>query len=202
MVAIRSFMDTDAKGQVGGLECSESARRKMADESRRWRCGGCGKTNEEIMAESDEEVKRMGEVTRNEEVVPEELRLVYREDLGKEENGTASESSTVQRDPASEQQGSSAPLTSQSKGKERADVPLHQIPDPSLSTTNAAPTPSPTQTAHPTTNQATALLPTRTIQLHPAQPHLQTDESVPPWIDKAIWGVLAALVFIILRKVF
>ncbi|KAI1539395.1 Ubiquitin-protein ligase [Pyrenophora tritici-repentis] len=33
LVAIRSFMDTDAKGQLGGIECSKNARERMAKES-------------------------------------------------------------------------------------------------------------------------------------------------------------------------
>lgn len=192
-------MDTDAKGQVGGLECSESARRKMADDSRRWRCAGCGKTNEEIMAESDEEVKRMGESTKKEESVPEELRLAYREDLGNGHDGSANASSTAQQDPASTQQGSPPSVTPQSKGKGRADASS----EASSSATTTAPASSATQTTMPTNGQSTTLLPTRTTQsTAPAQPHLQTDESVPPWIDKAIWGVLAALVFMIVRKIF
>lgn len=196
-------MDTDAKGQVGGLECSESARRKMADESRRWRCAGCGKTNEEIIAESEEEVKRLGEATKREEVVPEELRLAYREDLGKEEDGAMSASGTAPSVPTSIQQSSSPPMTSQPKGKGRADA----LPSQTSGTSSNAGT-SPlasfaTQTTIPATGQSTTLPPTRTIQLQaPAPPHLQTDEIVPLWIDKAIWGVIAALVFMIVRKIF
>ncbi|KZF26550.1 UBC-like protein, partial [Xylona heveae TC161] len=38
LIAIRSFMDSDPKGQVGGLECDDAARRRMANESRKWAC--------------------------------------------------------------------------------------------------------------------------------------------------------------------
>ncbi|OQN97443.1 hypothetical protein B0A48_16602 [Cryoendolithus antarcticus] len=82
LVAIRSFMDTDAKGQLGGMESSEGVRRRFAEGSGAWRCGSCGKTNVEIMEGQDEAVRLVrGEVKK--EVVPEELRLGYREDLGK-----------------------------------------------------------------------------------------------------------------------
>jgi ubiquitin-conjugating enzyme E2 J1 len=85
MVAIRSFMDTDAKGQLGGIECGEKARQKMAGESGKYTCPACGKSNEEIMGEREEMAreleKRDGKI--KEEEVPEELRLAYRDELGK-----------------------------------------------------------------------------------------------------------------------
>src|SRR5436189_2708881 len=46
LTAIRSFMDGDAKGQVGGIEAKEEVRREWATRSREWRCDVCsqGKT--------------------------------------------------------------------------------------------------------------------------------------------------------------
>ncbi|PWY88924.1 UBC-like protein [Aspergillus heteromorphus CBS 117.55] len=38
LIALRSFMDGDAKGQVGGLDVGEGVRRRYAEESRGWRC--------------------------------------------------------------------------------------------------------------------------------------------------------------------
>jgi len=78
-------MSGEAKGQVGGLDMSEEGRKRLAKESRGWRCaGGCGgRTNEEVLRECEEEWKAMegegGE--RKEDAVPEELRLEYRDDL-------------------------------------------------------------------------------------------------------------------------
>lgn len=42
LVALRSFMETDPKGQLGGLSTGDAVRRSLAAESRAWRCGGCG----------------------------------------------------------------------------------------------------------------------------------------------------------------
>ncbi|CAP72805.1 uncharacterized protein PODANS_2_2340, partial [Podospora anserina S mat+] len=39
LVALRSFMETDVKGQLGGLEAGSEVRRRLAGESRGWVCG-------------------------------------------------------------------------------------------------------------------------------------------------------------------
>jgi ubiquitin-conjugating enzyme E2 J1 len=83
LTAIRSFMDTDVKGQVGGLQCDEAGRRQFAVQSREWVCPVCRKSNKAIMEEREEECRRAvaeGK-EKKEDVVPEELRLAYREDL-------------------------------------------------------------------------------------------------------------------------
>lgn len=72
-------MEGEAKGQVGGLDCREDVRRGMAGESGAWRCAVCGRSNGEILGEVEELVKGKGVAV--EEKVPEELKMVYREDL-------------------------------------------------------------------------------------------------------------------------
>jgi ubiquitin-conjugating enzyme E2 J1 len=103
LVALRSFMDTEAKGQVGGLECEVGARREMAGRSRKWKCAVCGSSNEEII-----EGQNLNENSGNakEEAVPDELRLAYREDLSTKSSKTATSatptSSTTQEEPTSQ----------------------------------------------------------------------------------------------------
>ena len=79
LVAIRSFMDTTTKGQIGGLECDAATRRAMAREAPAWTCARCARSNADIMAALEEAVRGAGAEA---ERVPEELRLAYREDLG------------------------------------------------------------------------------------------------------------------------
>jgi ubiquitin-conjugating enzyme E2 J1 len=74
-------METDAKGQLGGLECSVKERERMAEASSSWRCAGCGKTNAEIMKECEEVTKEKGEGA--EVVVPSELRMGFKDEIGK-----------------------------------------------------------------------------------------------------------------------
>jgi ubiquitin-conjugating enzyme E2 J1 len=77
-------MDTDAKGQLGGMNCDAPTRKHMAKNSPDFVCSACGKSNKSIMDEREEAFKAMGSSAgkAKEEVVPEELRLAYREDLG------------------------------------------------------------------------------------------------------------------------
>ncbi|KXX78687.1 Ubiquitin-conjugating enzyme E2 J1 [Madurella mycetomatis] len=84
LVALRSFMETDVKGQLGGLEASEEVRRQLARESAAWQCNGCGgRTNGEIMSECEERVKEMGGAAgkAEEEKVPEELKMGWKDEM-------------------------------------------------------------------------------------------------------------------------
>ncbi|TVY51210.1 Ubiquitin-conjugating enzyme E2 J1, partial [Lachnellula cervina] len=55
LVALRAFMETDAKGQLGGVEMSDRERGRIAKETPAWRCSGCGgRSNGEILAECEE----------------------------------------------------------------------------------------------------------------------------------------------------
>lgn len=174
LVAMRSFMDTSAGGQVGGLDSSKAVREKFAVESRAWRCVGCGKTNEEILAER-EALCGEEEGDRKEEAVPEELRLAYRDELGKKEDQPA--------------EGSSAQAAS------GTDTASSATPDGTLSTTppTRAPAPAPAP-----------LQPTRTVPLPPAQIAQQLTQQPPDralaWIDTCIYGVVAALLVMVFRK--
>lgn len=84
-MAIRAFMEGDARGQVGGVDASAGVRERLAGESRGWRCGVCGRSCAEILEERDREVGAMEKEggKKVDEAVPAELRLQFREDLGK-----------------------------------------------------------------------------------------------------------------------
>lgn len=185
LVAIRSFMDTDAKGQLGGIECSKDARERMAKDSGAWKCAGCAKSNADIMQEREELVKEseLKEGKRKEDEVPEELRLAYRDELGKHGDddkkvdkgkGRAVESTA---ETASGTQGFAAASSS------------------SRVATAAAPNTHPAQSIP----VAPIVRPTRTI---PAQPLHQVAQRSPDlaWIDTCIYGVLAALLFMVLKR--
>ncbi|KAI7082950.1 UBC-like protein [Hortaea werneckii] len=109
LVAIRSFMDTSASGQLGGMDASEEVRKRLASQSRAWKCPACSKTNEEVMKEQEEAVEEQGDGAKTADEVPEELRLAYREDLSK--NGAKTEEKT--KDEAAAQKPEPAPAQSQ-----------------------------------------------------------------------------------------
>src|SRR4051812_15123384 len=77
LVALRAFMESSPAGQLGGVDASESVRKRMAGESRGWRCSVCGgKSCEEILGEVERAAKEMeaeqgeGSAPREEEKVP------------------------------------------------------------------------------------------------------------------------------------
>lgn len=180
LVAIRSFMDSDAKGQVGGMDANEEVRRRLAGSSRIWRCGVCGKTNEEIMREVELAVGEQGVEGREKvEEVPEELRLGYREDLGKKEDTT----------PGIEQGGKqvSAPAlpSHPPSQQQRPSTPQSPPASPEAQQRQSSPAPAPAQQI-------------QQQQRPPAQ--RQQADAIPPWIDKAIYGIIGALIFLISRR--
>ena len=164
-------MDTDAKGQLGGMDASEEVRKRLASQSNNWKCSTCGKVNEAIMKEQDDLVKEKGEDSKLEEV-PEELRLAYREDLSSA-NGDA--------------------------GKAAPDATAKETAPPSVSSANTAADP-----VMPTTQQMQQQQPPAPVNQPPQTQHAQQrrqDEGIPPWIDKAIYGILAVLFYLLYKKI-
>ena len=169
LVAIRSFMDTDAKGQLGGMDAGEAVRRKMAKESREWKCGACGRGNAEVMKEQEDAAA--GEEGRKEEKVPEQLRLAFREDLGK------------------------------GKTEEKADGNGAVVENTgAIAATNAvAPAPVVPQTQAPI---ATTMTSTPTVQVQQRRAPVAHQDDIPAWIDKAIIGVVFAIIAILFLRFF
>lgn len=201
-------MDTDAKGQVGGIDSTEAARKKMAGESGAYRCAACGgRSNAEIMREREElarEAEGEGKQEEEEEAVPEELRLAYREDLAKEdgegEKAQASSSSG----------GAAAAAAEKTGGGDDVDAPTSSsaaTPPRTEPAAEAPPTRAPTTTTTTAAAPGAPAVPAPTRTVPAAAPALRQqqrplDDGVPAWIDKAIYGVLGALAFMILRKFF
>ncbi|EUC51008.1 hypothetical protein COCMIDRAFT_21410 [Bipolaris oryzae ATCC 44560] len=186
LVALRSFMDTDAKGQLGGIECSKEARQRMAKESGAWKCAGCAKSNAEIIEERAALAKEIEEKEgkRKEEEVPEELRLAYRDELGKGEDGDSNMDKGKGR-------AVDSPADTASASKETAAA--SSVVD---ATTAMTPSTSPVQAAR----SVPVIRPTRTT---PAQSPLQQVTQTSPdlaWIDTCIYGLVAALLFMVVRK--
>ncbi|KAF9739043.1 hypothetical protein PMIN02_003065 [Paraphaeosphaeria minitans] len=180
LVAIRSFMDSEARGQVGGLECDRAVRERMASDSGSWRCPGCAKSNAEILRENEEACKETE--GGREEAVPEELRLAYREELGAEKTeGASQDTATNGRSrPAPAQASSSSQTSPPPPAQAPAQVQAH-VPRPTRTIPHAA-----------------SALPARRAAARPLLQH-QTPAS-PQWLDTAIYGVVAALLFMVLKK--
>ncbi|KAL4903183.1 ubiquitin-conjugating enzyme/RWD-like protein [Aspergillus multicolor] len=218
LLAIRSFMEGDARGHVGGLEgVSDEIRRQWAGMSREWCCEGCGgRSNEVILREWRAFCAEQGvDVEREEEVegVPEELRIgVGKKKEGEDSAGTddagAGEDGTASRNlnpTSAEQTTSVAGEKSTSMSTSAPSGPLSSPPAvPSFTTTTqalaprTAPTPGQTPTQAPTSQAVTQRLhPTPT---RPAVQPAPVPSQDSPWLDRAIFGVLVALILMILRR--
>lgn len=166
-------MDTDAKGQLGGMDAGEGVRRKMAKDSREWKCGACGRINAEVMKEQAEAAA--GEETGKEEEVPEQLRLAFREDLGKGTNGN--EAGKAETKGVSDQSTEAAPAVS---------API-----------SAAPQSPATNTVQPTRTVQAPMAQAQQRRVPVAQ-----GDDIPAWIDKAIIAIVFAIIAIIWLRFF
>ena len=167
-------MDTDAGGQLGGLECGKEVRERMAKEGASWKCSVCAKSNAEILKER-EELAKESEGEQKEETVPEELRLAYRSELGEKKEEEK-----------------------QDKGKGKA------VDKPSTSQAPAAGTVQRTAATSSAESRSVARpAPTRTTPApYVHQIPRQNPDGSLAWIDTCIYGVVAALLFMVLRKLY
>lgn len=176
--ALRAFMEGDAKGQVGGMEMPEKERRRLAGESRTWRCQGCGgRSNQDILKEEGGEG---GEGKGSEHVVPEELKFGFRDQMA------AAESKDVVR----------------GKGKEAISASTTDpVPASASAASPSPPTMSSTEAIHPTRTVPTAS-PSHLTPPLPTTTHQMQSDGVPAWVDKAITALVAALAVMVIKKIF
>lgn len=211
-------METDPKGQLGGLDATDAVRRRMATESRTWKCQACGKTNEEIIKECEEAAKEhQGKGERQADVeVPSDLKMGWRDEMDKNNNGGAAASGSGAQPQQDEEDAESAEL---------AEGFVQTVP-----LAPPAPAPHPEQPAgtHSASSSSSSMppaqpgqgvpQPTRTISL-PAQnntqphPQLMMQHRQPPplqqvrvsnddvtfWIDRLIVVLSIALAAMILK---
>jgi len=227
LVAIRSFMDTEVKGQVGGVEASAEVRRRFAEDSKRWRCsGGCsaaGRCLEDVMKEREVEVAAMEGEKTEEAKVPEELKLGYRDEMekaAKDAQVTATEDS---REEDTAEGSSIASLDGTLPRLDRRITSDHLPPPPvSEDTTSSSTVSTPTipLSSSPSSSQP-PLQPQRrlnhstatarnnnTPQLggatqfapRPPQRLRQAPATAANWLDYAIVGIAAALGALLIRK--
>ena len=186
--ALRAFMEGGAKGQVGGMEMGEAERRRLAEESRAWKCLGCGgRTNNEILRSQQEE----GATSSAAEIIPDELKFGYKDEM--RAVSKAESPKPVQSEPqASEDDLEVLNGTQQLPSVEnsRKDSSINSSTSTSI---GAQTSPSP---AVPLLSEQRPLQPLQTIGVREAA----SQEAVPGWVDKAIVGVLATLIVVLIRK--
>lgn len=170
-------MEGDAKGQVGGMEMPEKERRRLAGESKTWKCQGCGgRSNEDILREEGGEG---GHGKQKEQVVPEELKFGFRDQMTATESKDEAKGKVAQADPTP------APESSPASALAASPPPLTSPPRGAIHQTRTVPIASASRVPPP--------LPTAT---RPTQ-----SDGVPAWVDKAITGLVAALAVMIIKKI-
>jgi ubiquitin-conjugating enzyme E2 J1 len=181
-------METDARGQLGGLDCSKAERERIAEGSGNWKCGVCAKNNREILAECEEAVKEKeneGEAAAEDVVIPQELKMGYKDEMGKEKTIPAETAGTSQESVEAE------PIV------HKTDAARH------IASTQPYPPARPGQTvAQPTGHAQPRIQPLPTQTQHVQQREIVYDRSsdgVPMWIDRAIAGVVVLLVAMVLK---
>jgi ubiquitin-conjugating enzyme E2 J1 len=195
-------METDAKGQLGGLDASRQARERIAGESIKWVCGTCGRSNKEILREVEDAVREKekeegGESSRKEEEVPKELRIGWKEDMERERAAAGAEQkrkgnteaelaegfvSTTGGDGAVDVQAATASPSTYPPARPAQSVPL---PTASIATN--------------TTTQPQVQANGNTYMARQLQAQRRSNDGVPMWIDRAIAGIVICLVAVVLK---
>ncbi|KAM0204320.1 hypothetical protein ACHAPA_007756 [Fusarium lateritium] len=194
LVALRSFMETDARGQLGGLETTDAVRQRLANESSTFKCSSCGKTNAEIIKECEERAKEAS--TSAEEVeVPKELNMGWRDEMGaKKEGENKPEQTNDDAETAQLAEGfvQTAPDVGIDDGSTRAPPPPVENRNPTP--TRTVPLPVPAQA------------PVRARMAPPVaqaqQARRASDDGVPLWLDRSIVVLVVLLVALVLKIIF
>jgi ubiquitin-conjugating enzyme E2 J1 len=181
-------MDTDAGGQVGGMSAPDNVRKALAEKSRGYSCAGCGKGALAILEEQEQRCKELGVEATDEEDNP----LVGKIGLiepKKDANATEpSASSEVPSQPRHVMAASEPELPT---------VDAAQEVQPILSAQQSQSQP-PTSSAPHAQAQPQSQPPAQ-LQQPPLQPAVAIT-TTDAWIDKAIIGIVIALVLMILRR--
>lgn len=190
-------METDPRGQLGGLEATDDIRKRHAQASQTYKCPTCAKTNAEIMQESEEAAK--ASETAAEVEVPSELKMGWKDEMGK----------------AAENSGAPVPTTSQAasdhenaelaEGFVQTAAPAQNVEAASAAPPAAGPPPATTQLGAPQAREGRHVpQPTPTVPLpaavsQPAQLQIAADDGIPVWVDRAIVIIVVILIAMILK---
>ncbi|KAF5010481.1 hypothetical protein FDECE_3373 [Fusarium decemcellulare] len=199
LVALRSFMETNARGQLGGLETTDAVRQRLATESTSFKCTTCGKTNGEIIKECEERASE-GSSSAQEVEVPKELNMGWRDEM----------------EAKKQSQDQPAQASDEAEAAELAEGFVQTAPDTGSTAIDSSTPAPPTELGNPTPTRTTALHPAPAPAVAPipatvpvAPPAIQarqarraTDDGVPLWLDRTIVVLVVLLVALVLKIIF
>ena len=186
-------METDPKGQLGGLETPDATRKRLALESQTFRCSACGKTNKEIIQECTEQAAVNGIVSEDEGPgvdVPSELKMGWKDEM----NGSAVvEHEKPEREAKAGPEGrTESECRTDSDGEEarlaEGFVQTAPVRGPSVPSTSTVAGPA---------ARADAARPAATRRRQGAR----ANNGVPAWLDQLIVFLLVLLVAVLLHRV-
>ena len=202
LLGIRSeIFSSESQGQVGGMEGSEELRREYARLSLGWSCRECGVKNLEAMKELWEVCRERGVEVEGEVAAVDGSSSVegQRETAKAEANADADADALA---PASSGDSIHVENEHQARGDDAIESTPAAEPVPAPSASASVPatqTQAQAQTLLPTVQApATAVMPTQTSS---SQFPSTESPSEGVWLDRAIIGVIVALVLLILRRV-
>lgn len=181
LLAIRSeIFGSESQGQVGGMEGSDEVRKEHAKLSLDWTCRECGVSNLEGMKEVWESCRDRG----------------IDVDVDAAGGGADSQAETTQSQnqtpvPANEDPNNAR--TSLEHTTDRASAHASSVPAPAA--------PEPAAAASPAQAQLSSIVPTQPMSSHPPSTGMAESPSENVWLDRAIIGVVIALIVVILRRV-
>jgi len=179
-------METDAKGQLGGLDTTAAERQRVAVESVAWTCGMCGRCNGEILKESADAAKA-GEADEVE--VPSELVLATKEDLEQKRGRQGQAEEDKEEAELAEGFVQTAPVVREEYPPAR---PAQSVSLP----TGIRQRTEGLQQQQQQQPHGTPQTPMRTRQQQSV-----SHDGVPIWIDRAIAGLVICIVAMILKIV-
>ncbi|KAH8205083.1 hypothetical protein TruAng_000806 [Truncatella angustata] len=195
IVALRSFMETDASGQIGGLNTSESVRRELAGKSKAWTCPACAKSNEEILKEVAERCRELeaegGASERKEVEVPAELKMGFRDEMEKAKAAERNGSEGAKEDAEVAQLAEGFVQTAPEREAAPPHVARAQVAAPVLPARPAHMVPQPTRTV-PLPDPVGQAVVQRARDL-------DRDAGVPIWIDYVIVTLVGVLVAMLIK---
>jgi ubiquitin-conjugating enzyme E2 J1 len=186
-------METDARGQLGGLETTDAVRQRLANESPAFKCATCGKTNGEIIKECEERAKEASSSAQEVEI-PKELNMGWRDEMGAKKEGESKPEQT--NDDAETAQLAEGFVQTAPDAVTAANDSL--APQPSTENRN----PTPTRTTPLPVPAAQGLVPQAAAQTQAQQARRATDDGVPLWLDRTIVVLVVLLVALVLKIIF
>lgn len=189
-------METDAQGQLGGYDTTEAVRRRLAGESKSFKCATCGETNENIIKASEQRAKELE--TFGEEVqVPEELNMGFRDEMESRGAGQQQQQALEDEETAELAEGfvQTVPITPPSGAVQTTPMAAGSNTEP--------PQTQPAGHAQNAAQLAPTLPGTREPHAAPiVATRRSADAGVPVWIDRLIVALVAVLAALVLKVLF